>query len=165
MSTLSSVSHESTRPLLQCIILGWSWVSGLVSSSRQGNISAWSRRSWWKDLKTCALNTEFQHFILRFDKNFLTLRIPLEEEGLGDERRPKDLVKTGLLTLQITLLCKRFGSFWCFGKAQGGGWGHRHILVTPSSNGLSMHNELWALKKCKIRSCQDSIMWIEKCPT
>jgi hypothetical protein len=30
-------------------------------------------------LEPCALNAEFQHFILRFNKNFLTLRIPLKE--------------------------------------------------------------------------------------
>jgi len=41
----------------------------------------------------CALNAEFQHFILRFNKNFLTLRIPLKE-GIGGEKRPKDRVKS-----------------------------------------------------------------------
>jgi hypothetical protein len=41
-----------------------------------------------------AFRTEFQHFILRFNKNFLTLQIPLKE-GLGVERRPKDGVKIG----------------------------------------------------------------------
>jgi hypothetical protein len=40
--------------------------------------------------------TEFQHFILRFNKNLLTLWIPLKE-GLRGERRPKDRVKTGWL--------------------------------------------------------------------
>jgi hypothetical protein len=39
------------------------------------------------------LNIEFQHFIPRFDKNFITLQIPLKE-GFEDERRPKDRVKT-----------------------------------------------------------------------
>jgi hypothetical protein len=41
---------------------------------------------------------EFQHFIPRFDKNFITLRIPLKEGFFEDERRPKDSlgeVKTG----------------------------------------------------------------------
>jgi hypothetical protein len=33
-------------------------------------------------LEPCALNAEFQHFIPRFNKNFLTLRIPLKE-GVG----------------------------------------------------------------------------------
>jgi hypothetical protein len=32
----------------------------------------------------CALNVEIQHFILRFNKNILTLWIPLKE-GLGIE--------------------------------------------------------------------------------
>jgi hypothetical protein len=52
------------------------------------------------------LNLEFQHFIPRFDKNFVTWQIPLKEgfvegerrpkEGfVEDERRPKDRVKTG----------------------------------------------------------------------
>jgi hypothetical protein len=39
----------------------------------------------------------FQHFIPRFDKNFLTLWTSLKEEGIGGENRPKDRVKTGLL--------------------------------------------------------------------
>jgi hypothetical protein len=44
--------------------------------------------------KPCALNAEFQHFILRFFfvLNSFTLRIPLKEE-IGSERRPKDTVK------------------------------------------------------------------------
>jgi hypothetical protein len=33
-------------------------------------------------LNLCALNAEFQHFILRFNKNVFTLRIPLKE-GIG----------------------------------------------------------------------------------
>jgi hypothetical protein len=40
----------------------------------------------------CALNAEFQHFILRFSKKFLTLQTPLKE-GIGDESKPKDRVK------------------------------------------------------------------------
>ncbi len=36
-------------------------------------------------LEPCALNAEFQHFILRFNKNFLTLLIPLKQ-GIGGER-------------------------------------------------------------------------------
>jgi hypothetical protein len=43
------------------------------------------------------------------------LWIPLKE-GIGDERRPKDRAKTGLLTLQITLLCKRFEVFDVLGR-------------------------------------------------
>jgi hypothetical protein len=46
----------------------------------------------------CALNTEFQHFILSFNKKFINLWIPLRE-GLGVERRPKDMVN-----LQISLI-------------------------------------------------------------
>jgi hypothetical protein len=40
-------------------------------------------------LEPCALNAEFQHFLLRFNKNFLTLRISLKE-GTKGETRPKD---------------------------------------------------------------------------
>jgi len=43
-------------------------------------------------LEPCALNAEYQHFILRFIK----LSLPLKE-GIGGERRPKDRVKIGLL--------------------------------------------------------------------
>jgi hypothetical protein len=39
-------------------------------------------------LQPCALNAEFQHFILRFNKNFLTFGIPLKE-GIVGESRPK----------------------------------------------------------------------------
>jgi hypothetical protein len=49
-------------------------------------------------LEHCALNAEFQHFILRFNKNFFTLQIALKE-GIGGESRLKDMV-----TLWITLL-------------------------------------------------------------
>jgi hypothetical protein len=48
-------------------------------------------------LGPCALNAEFQHFILRFNiKKLITLRIPLNE-GIRGESRPKDTVKTGRL--------------------------------------------------------------------
>jgi len=46
-------------------------------------------------LEPCALNAQFQHFILRFDRNFLTLWIPLKE-GIG--WRQGDI-------LRITLIC------------------------------------------------------------
>jgi hypothetical protein len=49
-------------------------------------------------LEPCALNAEFQHLILRFNKISFTLRIPLKE-GIGGESRPKDRV-----TLQITVM-------------------------------------------------------------
>jgi hypothetical protein len=49
-------------------------------------------------LEPCALNAEFQHFILRFNKIFDTLQIPLKE-GIGSEREGEDRV-----TLQITLI-------------------------------------------------------------
>jgi hypothetical protein len=45
-------------------------------------------------LDSCALNAEFHHFILRFNKNIFTLWIPLKK-GIGDEKRPKDRMKTG----------------------------------------------------------------------
>jgi hypothetical protein len=35
--------------------------------------------------RPCALNADFQHFILRFNENFLTLQILLKE-GIGGER-------------------------------------------------------------------------------
>jgi hypothetical protein len=48
----------------------------------------------------CALNAQFQnaqfqHFIPRFDKTSLLCRPLSLKEGLGDEKRPKDSVKTG----------------------------------------------------------------------
>jgi hypothetical protein len=46
-------------------------------------------------LEPRVLNAEFQHLILRFNKNVFTLWIPLKV-GIGVERRPKDRVKTGL---------------------------------------------------------------------
>jgi hypothetical protein len=45
-------------------------------------------------LESSALKAEFQHFTLRFKKNFLTLQIPLKE-GIRGESRAKDRVKTG----------------------------------------------------------------------
>jgi hypothetical protein len=45
-------------------------------------------------LKPCALNAEFPHFILGFNKNFLTLQIPLKE-WMGVKKR---------VTLWITLM-------------------------------------------------------------
>jgi hypothetical protein len=44
-------------------------------------------------LEPCALNAETQHFIMRFNKVFLTLHIPLKE-GIGGKSSPKDIVKT-----------------------------------------------------------------------
>jgi len=46
-------------------------------------------------VEPCALNAKFQHFIPGFNKNFLTLQIPLKEGNRRAERRPKDRVKTG----------------------------------------------------------------------
>ncbi len=37
-------------------------------------------------LEPCALNAEFQHFIPKFNKNFLTLQIPLKERIVGKSR-------------------------------------------------------------------------------
>jgi hypothetical protein len=37
-------------------------------------------------LKSCALNFEFEHFILRFNKSFITLQIPLKEGIIGESR-------------------------------------------------------------------------------
>jgi hypothetical protein len=42
-------------------------------------------------LEPCALYAKFQHFILRSNKNFLTLRIPLKE-GIGGEREGEDRI-------------------------------------------------------------------------
>jgi hypothetical protein len=44
-------------------------------------------------LEPCALNAEYQHFILRFIKMSFTLWIPLKE-GKAGEKMPKDRVKT-----------------------------------------------------------------------
>jgi hypothetical protein len=54
-------------------------------------------------LESCALNAESQHLMLRFNKNFLTLWIPLRFPsfyplGIGGESRPKDTVKRGWLS-------------------------------------------------------------------
>jgi len=46
-----------------------------------------------------------EHFILWFNKNFLTLRV-LPKEVLGGERRPKDRAKT--VNLHISLLYHNF---------------------------------------------------------
>jgi hypothetical protein len=46
-----------------------------------------------------------QHFILCFNKKFITLRIP-PKEVLGRERRPKDRVK--MVNLRISLLYHNF---------------------------------------------------------
>jgi hypothetical protein len=49
-------------------------------------------------LEPCALNAEFQHFILRFNKkNVFYFADITEREDKGVKRRPKDRVKTGLL--------------------------------------------------------------------
>jgi len=45
-------------------------------------------------LQPCALNAEFQHFILRFDKNFPNFA-DTTKRGDGGESRPKKRVKTG----------------------------------------------------------------------
>jgi hypothetical protein len=47
-------------------------------------------------LEPCALNAEFQHFILRFNIIFLLCGYHWKR-GVGSERRSKDRVKTGLL--------------------------------------------------------------------
>jgi hypothetical protein len=49
-----------------------------------------------------ALSAEFQHFILRFNKNVFTLRIPLRE-GTGGERRAQRQGEDRVI-LQIALL-------------------------------------------------------------
>ncbi len=50
-------------------------------------------------LEPCAINVEFQHSMLRLNKNFLTLQIPLEEGMEVKAGRPKDRV-----ILPITLV-------------------------------------------------------------
>jgi hypothetical protein len=52
-------------------------------------------------LEPCALNAEYQHFILRFIKMSLLCGY-FVKEGIGGERRPKDRVKTGLLYYNIS---------------------------------------------------------------
>ncbi len=54
-------------------------------------------------LEPCALDAEFHHFMLRFNKkNFLTLQVLLKE-GTRGERRPKRQGEDRV-TLGITLL-------------------------------------------------------------
>jgi hypothetical protein len=48
-------------------------------------------------LEPCALNAEFQHFILRFNTISLLCRYHRERERIGGESRPKDRVKAGWL--------------------------------------------------------------------
>jgi hypothetical protein len=45
--------------------------------------------NYYNYLKPCALNAEFQHFIPRFNKNFLTLGTSLKEGDRGVKRGPK----------------------------------------------------------------------------
>ncbi len=42
--------------------------------------------NYYNYFEPCALNSEFQHFIPRFNQNFLNLWIPLKE-GIGGESR------------------------------------------------------------------------------
>jgi hypothetical protein len=46
-------------------------------------------------LEPCALNAEYQHFIVRFIKISFTLQIPLKE-GIGGERTPHTSQKSAL---------------------------------------------------------------------
>jgi hypothetical protein len=52
--------------------------------------------NYYNYLESCSLNAKFQHFIPRFNKNFLSLWTWLKE-GIGAGRRPKERVKTGRL--------------------------------------------------------------------
>ncbi len=56
-------------------------------------------------LEPCAVNAEFQHFILRFNKNFLTLQIPLKEGMKERVKWPVECLpgEEDMVTLQITL--------------------------------------------------------------
>jgi hypothetical protein len=49
------------------------------------------------NLEPCALNAEFRHFILRFNKNVFYFVDTTESEDRGERRRPKERVTTGLL--------------------------------------------------------------------
>jgi hypothetical protein len=53
-------------------------------------------------LEPCALNAEFQHFILRFNKISFTLEIPLKEGIRGESRGDRGWKRVWLL--QITLI-------------------------------------------------------------
>ncbi len=90
-------------------------------------------------LEPCALNVEFQHFILRFNKNFLTLRTSLKVEIVG-ERRPKDRV-----TLRKTLLLKKLSSNlkWCYS------------IISCNMEGLSLHPQVEATEWCRVHLVLD----------
>jgi len=49
--------------------------------------------------ESCALNVKFKHFTLRFNKNFLTLWIPLKK-GIWAERKGEDM--------DISIVCPKF---------------------------------------------------------
>jgi hypothetical protein len=80
-------------------ILLVSWVSSCPSLFLSAS-TATNCTTTIVSLESCALNAEFQHFILRFNKNVFTLRIPLKE-GIGGwkeaQRQGEDRV-----TLRIT---------------------------------------------------------------
>jgi hypothetical protein len=67
-------------------------------------------------LEPCALNAEFQHFILRFNKNILTLQIPPTERGDGGEREGDFTDNSSLLNkLQLTFCFKELSFGQSFG--------------------------------------------------
>jgi hypothetical protein len=56
-------------------------------------------------LEPCALNAEFHRFILRFNKNFIILWIPVKEGILGESRLPRQ--GEDKVTLKRSLISQR----------------------------------------------------------
>jgi hypothetical protein len=128
-------------------------------------------------LEPCALNAEFQHFILKFNKNFLTLRIPLKE-GIGGWKQRGQGMKERM-TLQITLLLKKSSN--CSTvlpsySVQLSEQVHPHSLFgggLPTSAYCLQHRECYLLlvspappinminwsMQCKVRECLNVVTW------
>jgi len=75
---------ETSKTIKFCVKLSFilSFIFLSASATATYILTARICRTAIVTLKPCALNPEFQHFILRFVKNFLTLWIPLKE-GIG----------------------------------------------------------------------------------
>jgi len=58
------------------------------------------------NLEPCALNAEFQHFILRFNKISLLYGYP--QRRVWGERRPKDRVTSQIISIFAFTHCKTF---------------------------------------------------------
>jgi hypothetical protein len=140
-------------------VLNWvsSYLSFFLSASTTATYILTARicRTAIVTLKPCALNPEFQHFILRFDKKFPYFVNTTERGDRGwkeAQRQGEDRVTyfTDNSTMQKIwkfLMCWEGPRWWLRASPHSGN--------TPSSNGLFMHNELRALKKCIMRNVKD----------